>query len=261
MVWDALARTSFADGSVLRSLAINNLIEATYYLAPNYWTVAGDLAVGDVGRNFSERGLQTLSAPTSNDLLLVHNGPDRLPSWRGVNDVLLTTDDYSTEFIGDTFQVSTILIARPHRRYRARYRRTSTGWEAVSGLTGSNIDYRSPLVQINNRGSQLSKLQVVHDTGNRRIRVFCIQDIRLTMVVNFLSDEITNYDLNDVFLGSGVFNFGSGTDHLIDFDISSTGPASPTNPGFELLDTNSFYRDSFSGDIRHAIFVSLFYLF
>ena len=112
MVWDAVDSLSFSNQNALRAVDVNYLIEATYYLAPNYWENAGDLAVG-VG----DRELGRLAHPGRTGLYLLNDqnsggNPTRF-RWGSTSQIFLQRSDFSNHLRGSNVAMSCVYIHIP----------------------------------------------------------------------------------------------------------------------------------------------------
>ena len=259
MVWDILEATTFVDNVPLRALYINNFVEAIYQLAPNYWEQAGDLAIGGVGDyGVGGREYQRLAVPTSSDLYLVNDKDvTNLPVWRTINDIFLLPDDRDQESVGSTFVTSTVLIRRPQRTRTLTYNRTEVdSWERVGSESSSYID---PLIVVENFPDS-DAMRLVYDSDNKIVRLFCVGDCRVTMLVSYSNASSLTDNVVDFFPSNSDIGLSDNVNEQErSFEISSTGASSSSNFGFELIDVDSFFRDDFYNDYALFLYVVLFY--
>ena len=177
MVWDVLEDLIFEDNRALRAVNVNTLIEATYELAPVYWTGSGDIAIGADDRRF-----MTLAAPDQDNLFLV-NDRDLTNSvaWKSLDDVLLKSSDLESTYVGDSFVFSSVFVRRGHQRYSADFRRVGTNneWSVVGEV---DVLSESPLSAIHNSsvGGEIS----VARSGDI-IRLSCLRNCTLTIVLAY----------------------------------------------------------------------------
>ena len=251
MVWDAVEATDFSDNSALRAVHMNTLVESIYRLAPNFLQAAGDLAIGSAAGEF-----QRLAAPSEGGLYLVNDrGVSGLPVWRSLNDVLLRNSDLSADLFGRHFVVSTVLVSRPFRQLRQRYRRTGTATWIQEGSDSES--HENPLVTVSTTPVNNDVMLVTYDDINDRVRLYCNTTSEVTIIVGQNSDSV--FSLQRFFPRyRDIGLVETGNTQLQTFEVVGTGLLTAA-PGFELIDTSLFHRDDYYGDLPVYLYAAVFY--
>ena len=161
MVWNALQSLSFSNQNALRAVDINYLIEATYYLAPNYWEEVGDLAVG-----LEDKTLGRLEHAAESDLCLINdvNGPSLVGlRWGDLSNYVVQYNDVLDNRLGSNTGYSIVVASTPILEYYRSFERTATDYQELAGRTTGDVALD---VRISNGNSSVFRLYWDEDTSS-----------------------------------------------------------------------------------------------
>ena len=255
MVWNVVDGLEFSDLATFRALDMNTIVEATFRLAPNYWELEGDLAIGR-----EEGFLQRLPVPSEDDgenyYLINGRGledPYRTTGVHWAKDLYLLTKDLTNAVLASKSVSSLCYLRVPVINYDYGFRRSGTGYTRVSTLDDASASYaehvvntNSDLVSISRGVGGLSDSLVLYSSRDLEYRIVAkLVSEESDATLSSLLPNVSNIIPDSSFLYTRQFISATSSFNLVDLSKFISVNPSGGNVVSGLGDTRSFHISLF----------------